>query len=226
MSDLPLFLGNSPFACLKQSDREKLIDQLEIQKFSKGQTVHDAGDIAQGIYCVTSGVVRISSCDEEGRYILVKDLIPGEWFRFMGFFGNGKRPQDASATRTSSLVYLPGPNLEKILEHHPQIYRAILNQLAEYSVDFFAQYASAVNLSLYSRILAMLSKLKRWQNTSELTITQADLAFFLGVTREAVNIQLNELQKQGFIHLNYKKIHILKELPLSNTEPEDQTPNV
>ncbi|WP_028468182.1 Crp/Fnr family transcriptional regulator [Neptunomonas japonica] len=203
-----LFTDDSPFSLLNESRRLQLSKDMKSSKLSSGEIIHQAGDTAEGIFCVLSGVVRFSSSDSEGRYTLVQDLLPGDWFGFMGYFGEGTRPQDANALESCHVAFMKGVYLDEILDEYPEIYRSILRQVALYSTDFFDRYFGAVNLSLRTRIAQMLLKVAQWQSTQALNITQTDLASLLGVTREAVGVHLNELQNIGAIELGYKKIKL------------------
>lgn len=211
-----LFADGSPFTVLDEKARLELTHLIIPRNFSSGEFVHRAGDPAKEIFCVLSGKVRFSSSNSDGGYVLVQDINPGEWFGFMGYFGEGKRPQDATAQGTSRVAYLKGTDLDALLDRYPQIYRTFLRQMATYSTDFFTNYFNAVNLSLRSRIIQMLLKLSQWQSSMDLSTTQADLASLLGATREAVGVHLNELQKQGSIRLGYKQILLLDIAALEN----------
>ncbi|MEH6442631.1 MAG: Crp/Fnr family transcriptional regulator [Oceanospirillaceae bacterium] len=204
-----LFVDGSHFSLLNESRRLQLSRDMKWTKYESGEMIHRAGDAAEGIFCVLSGTVRISSCDCEGSYTLVQDLLPGSWFGFMGYFGEGFRPQDACALEPCQLGFLKGCDLDEVLNEHPQIYRSILRQLALYSTDFFSRFFSAINLSLRTRIVQMLLQVSQWQSSQELNISQTDLASLLGVTREAVGVHLNELKQIGAIQLKYKKIRII-----------------
>jgi CRP-like cAMP-binding protein len=204
-----LFVDGSHFSLLNESRRLQLSQDMKLSKYDSGEMIHREGDTAEGIFCVLSGVVRISSSDNQGSYTLVQDLLPGGWFGFMGYFGEGYRPQDACALEPCLLGFLKGRYLDEILNEYPQIYRSILRQVALYSTDFFSRYFSAVNLSLRTRIVQMLLQVSQWQSSQELNISQTDLASLLGVTREAVGVHLNELKQIGAIQLRYKKIRII-----------------
>lgn len=210
-----LFGGDSHFSVLSESRRLQLSKDMTLLKYGSGEMIHRAGDTAEGIFCVLSGAVRFSGSDGEGSYTLVQDLLPGEWFGFMGYFGDGLRPQDACAFKPCQLAFLKGHYLDEVLNENPQIYRSILHQLALYSTDFFSRYFGAVNLSLRTRIAQMLLQIAQWQSSQELSISQTDLASLLGVTREAVGVHLNELKQIGAIQLGYKKIKIIAPALLS-----------
>lgn len=210
-----LFTGNSPFLSLSPTDQLALGQMLKPRTFTANEIIHQAGDSAKEIFCILSDNVRISSADAEGRYSLVKDLSAGEWFGFMGYFGDEKRPQDAHASGACQLAILHQTEFEHWLTAYPQIYRTILKQLASYSTSFFSRYFNAVNLTLRSRTAQTLLQIHQWQSTDNLEITQADLAALLGVTREAAGLHLNEMQAQGLIQLGYKKITLLDTQALS-----------
>jgi len=212
-----LFSQIGPFHDCNDDTKDQIVQDLEVKKMSKNQLIHQANDPANEIFCVLDGLVRISFCDADGQYVLVQDLGPGTWFGFMGFYGVGTRPQDACVTVSSDIAYIKGRNLDRILEDSPQAYRAILKQMAGYCTQFFNSFYNSVNLSLKNRVSEMLLQVGKWQNSSEIAITQNELASFLGATREAVSIQLNQLQGIGAIELKYKKIIFLdKDLLLKN----------
>ena len=64
--------------------------------------------------------------------------------------------------------------------------------------------------SLLARTESMLKQLSIWQGSNELQISQSELANLLGVTKEAVGIQLNYLKKQNKVSLSYKSVLLLK----------------
>lgn len=204
-----LFGGESPFRDLLPEIKTKLVNDGRIIAYENQQFVHHAGDEVKGIYAVVKGCVRISKTDENGQYILVKELIVNEWFGFIGYFGKGLRPQEAVVKGNTELLFIPKRIFDTLLLDHPQVYRHILALMADYTTGFFDNYQSAVNDSLFERIVTMLIRLQSWQDSNELSTTQQDLASFLGATREAVGGHLNKLKSEGVIDLAYRKIIII-----------------
>jgi len=204
-----LFENGSPFYGLPSEIQTKLINDGRMISYVNQQTVHHAGDEVKGIYAVVKGCVRISKTDESGQYILVRELISNQWFGFIGYFGKGFRPQEATAKGHTQLLFISKSIFDALLLDHPQIYRQILALMADYTTNFFDSYQSAMNNSLFERVVTMLIKLQLWQNSNELSTTQQDLASFLGVTREAVGGHLSKLKSEGIIDLAYRKITII-----------------
>ncbi len=212
-----LFSEIGPFHNCNKTLKDQIISHSRIKQLKKDQLIHQANDPADEIFCVLDGQVRISYCDANGSYVLVQDLGPGAWFGFMGYYGIGTRPQDACAHISSEISYIKGAVLDRLLQNSPETYRAILKQMAGYSTHFFNSFYNAVNVSLKKRVIEMLVQIGKWQKTSEINITQNELASFLGATREAVGIHLNELQRTGAIELKYKKIKLTRNFLLLNS---------
>jgi CRP-like cAMP-binding protein len=186
-----------------------IIDYLKTVKLLDSEFVHYAGDKADGLYFIEKGTVRINKLSEEGKELLIKDLVAGEWFGFIGCFGSGFRPNDAIAIGTTTIQHLTQSKLEKVIEFDPSIGLNIANFLANY-VEFYARvYEQSVFMSLANRLETTLQQLCRWKVSSSINVSQSELAAMLGVTKEAIGVHLNALQNKQIIKLGYRKIEYL-----------------
>ncbi|WP_417585400.1 Crp/Fnr family transcriptional regulator [Nitrincola sp.] len=183
-------------------------DIFEVIKHNKGSYVHRRGDCAKHIYRIDHGTIRICNINKDGKEFIVKDLTAGEWFGLIGCFGSGKRPNDAIATNDAIVSRIEFKNILELLNINPPLYLSCCNQLAYYAEHYYNLAESAVFESLYDRTLMMLRQLCLWQKTQEVKITQKELAGLLGVTKEAVGIQLNKLKSNGLVKLGYGCIEI------------------
>jgi len=184
----------------------------ELQKplsYHPNQFVHRAGDIADGLYYIERGTIRINKLSNEGKELLVIDLVQGEWFGFIGCFGSGIRPNDAVALDTAKLLHLSKRNLDRVIKQYPSISLNVAHLLASYVEYYGSVYEHSVFMSLNSRLRATLQQLCKWKGTAELDISQNELAAMLGVTKEAIGINLNILKSQGVVNIGYRKIEYI-----------------
>lgn len=179
---------------------------LKLTIFSKNEWVHRIGDAAEGLYFIEEGIVRFSATDENGKELIIRDLSEGAWFGFIGCFGSGFRPNDAIAQVDSKLQYIKMSDIETIASTDPKVCRGITEILARY-VEYYSKiYENIIFLPLAKRLESTIKQLCEWQNNPLLTISQVELASILGVTKEAIGINLNTLQSRGIVELGYRSI--------------------
>lgn len=199
-------LGDTWLSGANQEACDLVMNSLKHTRYSKGSFVHRRGDTADGLFFIEQGTVRINQINSEGKELIVTDLSSGEWFGFIGSFGAGHRPNDALANEDSVVCHLSQSDLNKVLTFQPILALNIANILAIYVERYYATYEQAIFMPLSDRLKTLLKQLCSWQDTSELKLTQAELAAMLGVTKEAIGVQLNTLKAEGFIELGYRKI--------------------
>jgi CRP-like cAMP-binding protein len=180
--------------------------KLKPAKFLKNDWVHRMGDTANVLYFIEEGTVRISATDENGKELIVRDLLAGSWFGFIGCFGSGVRPNDAIAEEDTRLVMIHMSDLEVIGQADPMVWRGTTEILARYVEYYYQIYENSVFLPLADRLESTIKQLCEWQNSSSLTISQGELASILGATKEAVGVNLNKLQAKGIVELGYRNI--------------------
>jgi len=199
-------LGFGWLDSIQSSTQHAILEKLKFHQYKKNEFVHYHGEEANGLYFVKQGTIRIKKQDEAGKELIIKDLLGGEWFGFIGCFGSGKRPNDALAIEESLIGQLSSKDLNLLIKQDPQLTLSIANLLAGYVEHYNRSFENAVFLPLNERLNTLLLQLSRWQKSSELNVSQQELAGMLGVTKEAIGINLNLLKTQGVIEIGYRKI--------------------
>ncbi|WDE06875.1 Crp/Fnr family transcriptional regulator [Thalassomonas viridans] len=189
--------------------QELITNSLNSKHFNDGQFIHHTGDAADGVYLITAGGVRINKLHKDGKELRIIDLDANEWFGFIGCFGSGSRPNDAVAIGSTHIRHLPQKRLDDIIAKHPAVTVNIAHFLARYVEYYGAVYEGAVFMPLKERLQMTLAKLSKWQGNSHIEISQHDLAAMLGVTKEAIGVNLNALKSAGLVNLGYRKIEYL-----------------
>lgn len=217
-----LFAQDSPFNIDNGAFRETIVKSGKVTKRRKGDVVFKSGDPVSHIVLVLSGQLHVSRTDKNGRSVLIHPAIPGSWVGFVGYFYNKIWPYDLTAGSSCELYLIQVEGLEEAGKLAPELYRNILNITAFYSCFFADHLMGFVCKPLETRVLEALISFSRRYQSNEIPMTQANLAAFLGVTRETIAQQLSSLQKSNFIKSGYGKIVILeKEKILSLLPPQD-----
>ncbi|AUQ56737.1 Crp/Fnr family transcriptional regulator [Phaeobacter inhibens] len=194
--------------CLPQT-QAALLAQGRSRRYGKGEGIHQIDDPATELFFIRSGAVRFGAVNKEGKALIVRDLTAGHWFGFIGCYGSGIRPNDASALTDTVLVHVPLSAVEVAGKADPLLWRAVSGVLAGYVGHFYKTYENAVFLPLEQRLRVALAQLCKWQATTTLSISQSELAALLGVTKEAVGVNLNLLKADGQVDLGYRSVRCL-----------------
>src|SRR5437899_5467625 len=79
----PDVLKNVPlFALLDDEETAVLAGQVELKKFAARQRIYKTGDPGGRAYVTVSGLVRVSTVDEDQQEVIVDEPAAGEFFGF------------------------------------------------------------------------------------------------------------------------------------------------
>ncbi|HKX98990.1 MAG TPA: Crp/Fnr family transcriptional regulator [Steroidobacteraceae bacterium] len=196
----PLFRGLAP-AIL---DR---IAALAVQRgYRRGELVFSAGDAGDALFGVVSGRIRISTGNADGREIFLNIMEPGDTFGEIALLDGGTRTATATAMDASELVSLRREPLFGLLEKEPKATLELLRLCGERLRWTSGLLEDAALLDAPARLAKRLLSLSELHGESvdggrKVRISQEELASFLGVSRQAVNEQLQEWKAKGWVTL-------------------------
>jgi CRP/FNR family transcriptional regulator, cyclic AMP receptor protein len=179
---------------------------------AKGGHLHRKGDTADGLYCVLSGRIRISTLAADGRELVLTDLGEGSVFGEISLFDDLPRTHDAVALQRSELVLVPKADFHALLAKHPELARHFLRELAQkLRLSFTVLDALAlqgVTERLAQRLCWLFDHDAR-SRTAGLQASQSDLAAMVGATRQSINKQLKAWERDGVLALRGRSILVL-----------------
>lgn len=212
---VPLLLQGSWFSGISAELRQALLDQAKVMVFSAGQEIFAYGDESQGIYAVVEGCVSVSRCRQDGKEALLTIIDLANWFGEITLFDKQKRTHRASSIGESTLLYIDGQSLEKILSEHPQYWQEF-GLLLTHKVRFLMDMAEDLALCstaqrVAKRLVLIAENYGMWTHQSKRMIDtpQEQLAMMLFMTRQTINQVLKDLARQQLIKLHYGAIEIL-----------------
>ncbi|MGQ0430643.1 MAG: Crp/Fnr family transcriptional regulator [Gammaproteobacteria bacterium] len=209
----PLFRGLAPAAF----DR---IAALAAQRaYRAGEVVFSQGEAGDALYAVVAGQVRISTGAADGREIFLNIMEPGDTFGEIALLDGGTRTATATAMTASDLVSIRREPLFALLEREPQVAVELLRLCGARLRWTSGLLEDAALLDAPTRMAKRLLSLGRLHGEKNgdgftLRISQEDLASFLGVTRQAVNQQLQAWKAQGWVALGRGSVTVLAERSL------------
>jgi CRP/FNR family transcriptional regulator, cyclic AMP receptor protein len=178
-----------------------------ILEFEEKQNVFEQGDIANTIYYIQKGRVKITVLSDQGKEAVVGILEPGQ------FFGegcmNGHKLRISTTTAMEQCVITAIAKNAMIATLHDEaafseLFTAyLLTRNSRIEEDLIDQLFNSSERRL-ARLLLLLANFGREQSPQPISpnISQETLAEMIGTTRSRVSFFMNKFRKLGLINYN------------------------
>lgn len=162
---------------------------------------------------VVEGLLKMSADHADGSTMTFAGLPSGGWFGEGTAVKREPYRYNVQALRRSSVAGLPIDTFHWLLDHSIGFNRFVMNQLNERLGQFIAareiDRMSSPDVRV-ARSLAALFNPVLYPGVGEmLRITQQELAYLVGLSRQRVNEALAILQTQGAIRVEYGGLRVL-----------------
>jgi CRP/FNR family transcriptional regulator, cyclic AMP receptor protein len=130
MSCQPEILKAVPlFSLLDDEEAAVLAGQVEIKTFAARQRIYKAGDPGGRAYVVVSGVVRVTTVDEDGQEVVVDQPTPGEFCGFASMFEDTPHQTGAIAMEETVCLEVDRHDIAVLIERKPHAGMDLLSVL-------------------------------------------------------------------------------------------------
>jgi CRP-like cAMP-binding protein len=198
---------------LKETERKRVASQLVVSDPMTGDYVCRVGRQATYWFGVVEGLLKMSTDSPSGRSITFTGVPPGGWFGEGTVIKRESYRYNIMALRNSVVAGLPIDTFHWLLDNSIGFNRFVMNQLNERLAQFIE--AREIDRSTdpdvrVARNLAALFNPTLFPGVGEiLRITQQELAYLVGLSRQRVNVALNRLEEQGAIRIEYGGMRVL-----------------
>lgn len=200
-------------ASLKPADQRLAHQALEIGDCQQGDLVCMAGKPVRYWLGVVDGLLKMSNHRADGSSISYAGLPTGSWFGEGTALKREHYRYDIQALRNSTLAVLPVDTFHTLLDRSIEFNRTIMNQLSERVGQFITSRETDRMNSPDSRVArtlaALVNPILAPSVDNTLRITQQELAYLVGLSRQRVNMALVKLSQQGLIGLEYGGLQVL-----------------
>lgn len=210
----PAELAGIPWlALLSPAEREIAVAGLEIGEAQPGDLICRIGRPVTYWFGVVDGLLKMSGENADGQTLTFAGLPPGGWFGEGTALKREIYRYNVQTLRKSLVAGLPVDTFHQLLDHSIGFNRFVMNQLNERLAQFIAarEIDRMNNPDLrVARSLAALFNPVLYPGVGEvLRITQQELAYLVGLSRQRVNEALAALEAQGTIRVEYGGLRVL-----------------
>ena len=186
------------------------------RSYNHGAIVFSQTTPGDALYGVATGRIRISASSPDGREMFLNIMEPGDTFGEIALLDGRHRTATASAAVPSELIIITRDDFLELLKHEPELVSHVVQLLCERIRWTSGLAEESALLSVPARLarrLLSLGKLHGHETPHgvELTISQEEVARFLGLSRQAVNQYLQTWKVRGWLTLGRGKIVIVDE---------------
>jgi CRP/FNR family cyclic AMP-dependent transcriptional regulator len=182
-------------------------------EYQTGQRVFSQGDLADAVFYVTRGKIKIFVVSEQGREAVIALLGEGDFFGEGCLIAQPLRLATAASMTDATVMRIEKTEMIRVLHAEPAFAETftthLLTRNSRAEADLVDHLLNSSEKRL-ARTLLLLANFGKEGTPEPITtkISQETLAEMIGTTRPRVSFFMNKFRKLGFIEYNGKlKVH-------------------
>ena len=204
------------FSTLSPELRAAILSRALVRRLADGAPLASRGQPAEEWCGVAAGAVRISSVSMSGKQVSLTYVEPGSWFGDIALFDGLPRTHDADAHGATTLLVVRKPDFRELLSQHVELYEALLRLNCRRLRIMFNLVEDLNTRPLAARLAKNLLMLAKSYGVEQedgirigLQLAQEDLAQLVGASRQRVNQELKNLEREGAVRVEPTRLVVL-----------------
>ncbi|MDD2809801.1 Crp/Fnr family transcriptional regulator [Rhodoferax sp.] len=197
---------------LSLDERERAIEDLKITDAQPGDFLCRTSRPVTYWFGVIDGLLKMSSDNAEGQTMTFTGVPPGGWFGEGTALKRECYRYNIQALRKSLVAGLHVDTFHWLLDHSIGFNRFVMNQLNERLGQFIAareiDRMTNPNIRVARSLAALFNPVLYPGLGTVLRITQQELAYLVGLSRQRVNEALTTLAAEGAIEVEYGGLRV------------------
>ena len=214
MKTLPELLRASLWTRSLSAEQVARIErETQVRDLPVGVPVCRKGEPVEHWIGLIDGLVKMTSVTPEGKTTTFTGVTSGGWFGEGSLLRDRTRKYDVVTLRDSRVAYMPRTTFEWLLDTDLAFNRFLLMQLNERLGQFIAMVEYERLLQPDARVARSLAGLFNPllypDQATDIQLSQEELGYLCGVSRQRVNQALRVLEQAGLLKVEYGHIRIL-----------------
>tara|TARA_R110002095_G_scaffold2155_3_gene9129 strand:- start:5097 stop:5852 length:756 start_codon:yes stop_codon:yes gene_type:complete len=219
------------FERLSQDQIAQVERNSSVRQFGRGNLVYLPTESSDSVFLLLSGRIKLYHITGEGKQALLALIEPGELFGELAILGGGDREEYAEAMLKSTILRIPGPIIQTLMEQHAAVSLGVTKLMGLRRQRVEQRLKSLLFRSNRDRLTYLLLDLaeKYGRLTAQgvlinIKLSHQELASIIGSTRETVTVLLGEMQDERSIDIQKRQIILRKAQHLAHTIDFKLTP--
>ena len=176
-------------------------------KYRNAEVVFSQGDVADAVFYIQKGKVKVSVVSEQGKEAVIAMLAMGDFFGEGCLAGQTRRMATAEAMTDCVIVRLEKAAIVRVIHSEPAFAELFIAHLLGRAIRVEADLVDQLFNSSEKRLAQLLLRLANFGKEIEpeptiTKISQETLAEMVGTTRARVSFFMNKFRRLGFIEYN------------------------
>ncbi|WP_447776920.1 Crp/Fnr family transcriptional regulator [Variovorax boronicumulans] len=201
---------------LAEDVQQRLLAVAHRRTLVRGESLFHKGSSPDALFGVVSGSLRVSVVAPGGREAVIAMLEPGHWFGEVSLLVGRERVYDTCAVDTTEMAVVAAADFHRLVAEHPDVHMAFTRLVCLRLRQALAWIDDVILMPLPVRLAHRLLTLDARAATPAedgggtlLGVSQEDLSFMLGVSRQSVNRLLKLWEEDGTLRVRYRSIELL-----------------
>jgi CRP/FNR family cyclic AMP-dependent transcriptional regulator len=179
----------------------------DISKHSKKEVIFAQGDVADAVFYIKKGKVKVAVISKQGKEAVVALLGPNEFVGEGCLIGQPRRLATASAMTECETMRVAKTEIQRVIHEEPAFSEMFVSHILERNArveeDLVDQLFNSTEKRL-ARLLLLLANFGKEGRPEPILakISQETLAEMIGTTRSRVSHFMNKFRELGFIDYN------------------------
>lgn len=206
----------SSLKALNKGELLRLAECKTSHTVKKGEHIFEEGDSVNGIYCITSGVCKLSKLSANGKDQIVKLVKAGELLGQRTMISEEPANLSAVALEDMEICFIPKNEVLNMFDQNNQFSRNLMKTICGDLKETSDHLVSISQKTVKERLAETLIYLeenfgKNTDGSLRIQLTREELAGMIGTATESCIRLLSDFNKLGLIELIGKKI-VIKDL--------------
>lgn len=205
------------FGGLPVALQDLIIERSARKSYRKGDYIVHEGKPPKAMHAVLSGRVRVTrQVGDEKEELLIQLGGPGFWFGDYAVYAGANSIGSIVAVTAVTTLALAVGEFERIVRKEPGYFRAFADLLFERYADLFRYLGESHGLApeewLRTRLVDLAAVMRRDNpavDAGVITLSQAELAAMMGLSRQTLSMLLGRLEARGIISVGFRNIRVL-----------------
>ena len=204
---------------LDQRVLREIAAQGGIRRFPAHAVLINEGDVADSLYVVLEGRLKVYSSNDEGKAVVFAVHGPGEIVGELALDG-GVRSASVMTLEPTTCSIVSGANLREFVAAHPDFALHLVKKLIWRVRQATDRVKSLALDDVYGRVVRLLNDSAEAVGDDPAgarvvreRLTQQDIADRVGASREMVSRIFKDLALGGYVAVKASRITLLKRLP-------------
>lgn len=204
------------FSSLKALNKEELIKLADCKTshiIKKGESIFEEGAIVNGVYCVKTGVCKLSKLSANGKDQIIKIVKSGELLGQRSMISDEPANLSAVALEDMEVCFIPKSEVINMFDNNNKFSMNMMKTICGDLKEADEHMVSIAQKTVKERLAETLIYLeenfgKNEDGSLHIQLSREELAGMIGTATESCIRLLSDFNKNGLIELIGKKIVI------------------